>query len=380
MKIIKRIVIAQHERGLFLKNRNIEGMLEPGIYTFFDIFNRIEVKIFDLNKPLFIDSNEDVLIKQHPALCEQYFQLIELERDEVGLVYRNKVFSDVLPPSTRQLYWKGFIDIRFERINIKNDFRLTDDKAALLSHMTDLTLARKLAAFIYVAEIKDHFVGLLIVDGKLVNTLQAGVYVYWRFNRSISVEQIDTRMQILEINGQEILSKDKVSLRINLSAAYQILDPVLARGASKDPVDYLYREIQFALRQALGLRTLDQILSDKALSEKEIFQYVAAKVSALGMTLRNAGIKDIILPGDMKEILNQVVQAEKSSQANVIKRREETAATRSLLNTAKLMEENPTLLRLKELEILEKVTEKVDRLTVFGGLDGVLNDTVKINV
>lgn len=92
------------------------------------------------------------------------------------------------------------------------------------------------------------------------------------------------------------------------------------------------------------------------------------------------GVKDVILPGDMKEILNQVVEAEKVAQANVIRRREETAATRSLLNTAKLMDDNPTLLRLKELEMLEKVTEKVDRLTVFGGLDGVLNDTVRISL
>lgn len=80
----------------------------------------------------------------------------------------------------------------------------------------------------------------------------------------------------------------------------------------------------------------------------------------------------------MKEILNRVVQAEKVAQANLIHRREETAATRSLLNTARLMDENPTLLRLKELETLEKVTEKIDKLTVYGGLDGVLNDVVRI--
>ena len=91
-------------------------------------------------------------------------------------------------------------------------------------------------------------------------------------------------------------------------------------------------------------------------------------------------IKDVILPGEMKEILNRVVEAEKVAQANLIKRREETAATRSLLNTARLMDENPTLLRLKELETLEKVTEKVDKLTVFGGLDGVLKDVVRIQV
>jgi len=64
----------------------------------------------------------------------------------------------------------------------------------------------------------------------------------------------------------------------------------------------------------------------------------------------------------------------------LIKRREETAATRSLLNTARLMDENPTLMRLKELETLEKVTEKIDKLTVFGGLEGVLKDVVRIQV
>jgi regulator of protease activity HflC (stomatin/prohibitin superfamily) len=90
------------------------------------------------------------------------------------------------------------------------------------------------------------------------------------------------------------------------------------------------------------------------------------------------GIKDLILPGEMKEILNQVVQAEKAAQANVIRRREETSATRSLLNTAKLMEGSPVLLRLKELETLEKVTEKIDKLTVFGGLEGVLQGLVRI--
>ena len=109
-----------------------------------------------------------------------------------------------------------------------------------------------------------------------------------------------------------------------------------------------------------------------------MFGYAAAQVEGLGLSLEAVGVKDIILPGDMKAILNQVEEAQKVSEANVIRRREETAATRSLLNTAKLMDDNPTLLRLKELEMLEKVTEKIDQITVYGGLDGVLNELVKI--
>jgi regulator of protease activity HflC (stomatin/prohibitin superfamily) len=82
----------------------------------------------------------------------------------------------------------------------------------------------------------------------------------------------------------------------------------------------------------------------------------------------------------MKTILARVVEAERAAQANVIRRREETAATRSLLNTARVMEDSPIALRLKELDALEKVTEKIDKISVFGGLDGVLRDLVKIRV
>ena len=94
--------------------------------------------------------------------------------------------------------------------------------------------------------------------------------------------------------------------------------------------------------------------------------------------MESIGVKDIILPGDMKELLGRVVEAEKAAQANVIRRREETNATRSLLNTAKVMESNAVALRLKELETLEKVTEKVGNLSVYGGLDGVLNELVRL--
>jgi len=80
----------------------------------------------------------------------------------------------------------------------------------------------------------------------------------------------------------------------------------------------------------------------------------------------------------MRALAKEPVQADKAAPANIIRRREETNATRSALNTAKLIEDNPILMRLKELEALEKVTEKIDKLTVFGGLDGVLNQLVKL--
>lgn len=380
MKLFKRYVIAEYQRGLVINEGSLERILEPGVYRIFNPFGRIEVKLYDITQESFDYPQFDVLAERHPQLVERYFQVTELKDNEVGLVYRKDVLSDVLAPGSRLIYWNSPVDIRVEVINLDEGFELSADKAKMLARIRNVTLARKLSNFLYISEVADEFLGLLIVDGKLTQTLTAGLYVFWTFNRSIKVEQVDTRVQSMEVSGQEILSSDKVTLRINLSAAYQVSDPVKARSAFKDWNDYLYRELQFGLRQAIAVRSLDELLSDKGVLDQEVYRYVREKVTEQGIEVRNVGIKDVILPGDMKDILNQVVEAEKASQANIIKRREETAATRSLLNTARLMDQNPTLLRLKELEVLEKVTEKVDRMTVFGGLEGVLKDTVRINV
>ena len=146
----------------------------------------------------------------------------------------------------------------------------------------------------------------------------------------------------------------------------------------KDPLDHLYKEVQFGLRGAVGTRTLDALLEDKEVIDKSVADYLKARFTSLAIAVKSVGVKDIILPGDMKELLGKVVEAEKVAQANVIRRREETNATRSLLNTAKVMESNAVALRLKELETLEKVTEKIGTISVYGGLDAVLNDLVRM--
>jgi regulator of protease activity HflC (stomatin/prohibitin superfamily) len=114
------------------------------------------------------------------------------------------------------------------------------------------------------------------------------------------------------------------------------------------------------------------VLAEKVDLDDTVSVQVRREMEAYGVQVSAIALKDIILPGDIRDILNQVVTAEKQAQANLIRRREETAATRSLLNTAKLMEDNPLLIRMKELETLEKVAEKVEKLDVFGGLKSLL--------
>jgi len=375
---MKRITIAQYERGLLFRNRSFETVMEPGVYWLFDPLSRTEIKVYDVAVAEFEHPRVDVLIAEARALIERYLMIVELGDREVGLVYKNDRLVSVLPPGKRQLYWRGPIAVRVVVKDISRDITLDADTARILVRAGGGSGMN--SAAIGSVEVPDTAVGMMIADGELRDVLKPGLTAFWKFQRNIKVELVDLRLQTMEVAGQEILTRDKVSLRVNLTALWQVLDAVQARTRLVNFVEYVYKELQFALREAVGARSLDELLGDKGAFDREIASTVAGKLEGNGVVVRSVGVKDVILPGEMKVILNQVVEAEKVAQANLIRRREETAATRSLLNTARLMDDNPTLLRLKELETLEKVTEKIDKLTVFGGLEGVLKDVVRIQV
>lgn len=375
---VKRIVVAEHERALVYRDRRLQRVLGPGQYWLLGLPGQLKVELHDVSVPLFRAEQAEILMQTAGRLLAEDLQAVETAVMELALIYRKQRLVAVQGPSSNRQYWKQPLPLQVERVSVTADFELSREQREAVDSVVDPELARALGGLVLSADVADQNVGLLVVDGELNRVLAPGRHAFWRVGRSLQVEHMDQRVQAMEVSGQEILTRDKVSLRLNLVAQYRVSDPVRARTVLQRPVEWMYRELQFALRLAVAARDLDKLLESKDAVDREVFQSVADKAAANGFELCSAGLRDVILPGDMREILNQVVQAEKAAQANVIKRREETAATRSLLNTAKLMDENPTLLRLKELETLEKVTDKVDRLTVFGGLDGVLKDTVRI--
>ncbi|OQW94922.1 MAG: hypothetical protein BWK79_04295 [Beggiatoa sp. IS2] len=378
MVIFRQFIVRKHEQGLLFKNGDFQKFLEPGTYHFFDPLWKMQVSLYDLSVPEFVHPLADFLVKHQVDAIAQYFTVVELNDQQIALIYKNGRLADILLPATRTLYWKGVIDVTTKIVDISEDFVIPPAQAALLVRTSDKILLQRVRDTVYSKEIPEHHVGLLTVDGQHLKLLSPGLHAYWQSNRHINIELWDTRLQETEVSGQEILTKDKVSLRINLTANYFIRDVLRVTSLLPRPVEYLYKELQFGLRAAVGTRTLDELLENKHHLDELVFTYVRDKTADFGIEIKNVGIKDIILPGEMKTILNKVVEAEKAAQANLIKRREETAATRSLLNTAKVMEDNPTALRLKELEMLEKVTEKIGNISVFGGLEGLLKELVKI--
>jgi regulator of protease activity HflC (stomatin/prohibitin superfamily) len=313
----------------------------------------------------------DFLVRERPAIVERYFVVVETKDSELAVIYADYKLFRVIGPGKRVLLWKDAASFHVDLFNVETEPEVPARLVAPLERLGRESL-------VTFTTVEENRAGLLYLNNKLIRVLTAGRYGFWAVTNSPRVEAIDLRRQTADVNGQEILTRDKVSIRVNISAEYQVIDPVAARTNVRDYAEFLYRLLQLLVRSNLGTKTLEEILAAKTEVDGAVEAAVRAEMDGIGVRVGAVAIKDIVLPGDMREILNQVVSAEKQAQANLIRRREETAATRSLLNTAKLMEDNPILVRLKELETLEKLMEKVDRVSVSNGFTGLLDDLVQL--
>jgi len=351
MRIVR---INKWQKGLVFKNGSYNRMIVEGTYW---IGFSEEVISYSMAAPFMAPCELNILLKD--AALAAALHVVEVKDNEIVLKYDNGNFSTVLTPG-RYAFWKGLIGYKFDVINL--------DSAEVISGVDKLILLRReVMPYVRIFNVESYEKGLLIVNGKLERELESGTFYFWKNAISVAVLKADMRQLQVEIAGQEILTKDKAALRINFYAQYKIASVKKVLLENKDCEKQLYYLLQLALRAFIGSVTLDELLDKKENANDFVTSAVIEKAAEMGISISGCGIRDIILPGDVKDIMNQVLVAEKKAQANTIMRREETASTRSLLNTAKLMEDNAMLFKLKEMEYVEKIADKINSISVSGG-------------
>jgi regulator of protease activity HflC (stomatin/prohibitin superfamily) len=369
----KTLTVKDGERALLTRSGQLAGVLAPGRHRLFDPFHRLTAETFSVVRTEFPAERYAVLKAARPDLAAELFEAIETKANEIAIVSLDGRPVQLMTPWQVRVYWKVAARVDAERIDV------TDDPRVDMRHLA--MIERNRATVITEAVVENHEAGLLYVEGRLTERLAPGRHAFWITGRKIEVKRLDLRPQAIEITAQEMLTKDRIALRVTLTAFRRIVDPERVVATVPDVDAWLYRLVQFAIREAVASRTLDEVLSAKADLDAELRDYVRARIAESGVEVTELGVKDVILPGEIRELVNKVVEAERVAKANLIRRQEETAATRSLLNTAKLMEDNPLLLRLKELESLERLVEKVGRIDLHAGdgqgLDALLTRLVR---
>ena len=360
--MIQRYIIRPDELGLLFRDGAFQRVLESGRGWMFDPRGRWRLEIVSQRQVLFAHDQLDEMIKAD-ALKDRAL-VLDLRDWQRALVWIDGRFSMILGAGLYAL-WSTMRDVRVEVVDARSA-RFEHDELSIISRSVGA------AEHLEIWDVSRDQAGVLFVDGRFVEVLEAGRYAFWRGMATASVIDMDLREQTVDVGGQDLMTADKVSLRVNATVSFRVSDPRLAVSASDNYVQALYRATQLALREVVGLRELDAFLADKDAVASDALQRLQQRAAEIGLTVAEFGIRDIILPGDMKELMNRVTEAKKAAEANLIARREETAAMRSQANTAKLLEANPVLMRLRELEVLEKVASSSNLQVVLG--DGGLGD------
>ena len=364
---IKRIRIRSYETGFYLLDREFQGLLDTGRYWFADPLGRVAVDVVSRRAPWIDHVDLDVIVKA--GALDGRAEIIDLKDHQRALVWIDGRFDRVLEPGLHAL-WNDLREVKVE---------VVDAAAVRFDHPQANVVARwaEVARVFDLVKIDPGFSGVYFRDGVYQSVLAPGSYLLWKGMARVKVFHVDRRERVMDVAGQEIMTADKVTLRLNALVCYRITDAHKSVAVVDDCAQAVYREAQLALRAVIGGCSLDDLLGEKDKVAAGLEDGLRQRVGGFGVEILHLGIRDVILPGEMKALLNKVIEARKAADANLIMRREETAAMRSQANTARLLDSNPTLMRLRELDLLEKIAGN-SKLNVVLGEKGLADRIVNL--
>lgn len=359
---MKKLIVKAQEIAISYKNGDIRNVYVAGEYRigYFE-----DVTIYQRGTMYQAPIHMDIAL-QNKDLCT-VVDIVDVKEAEIVAMFYNGILQSILKTG-QHVFFRNVVDYTYQLIDL-SQYRISETiDATLINH-------KLMAPYLRTFTVEAYQKGILFVDGKFTNIVEPGQYNFFINPIMLHIAKVDTRTMAMDLSGQEILSKDKAQLRMNFTLQYKVVDILKYMVENKEAEKQLYTAAQLAMRTIVGRLSIDELLEDKDHLNTQLLENTKEAAAALGVQVFSCGIKDIILPADIKNILHQVLIAEKKAQANIVTRREETASTRSLLNTAKLMEENAMLFKLKEMEYVEKIAEKINTISLSG--NGQIVDQLK---
>ena len=263
------VTVKDGERAILKRDGRFERVLEPGRHRLFDPMRTLTADVYQVVRTEFRLDDYNVLKAARPDLASALFETVETQAGELAVVSFDGRPVHLVGPWSTRVFWKVATRVGVERIDVASDPKVQPRHLAMVS--------RERNAYLLEPVIENHEAGLLYVEGRLVERLAPGRHSYWTVDRKVEVKRLDLRPQAVEITAQEMLTKDRISLRVTLTALRRIVDPERVAAAIEDADGWLYRLVQFAIREAAAGRTLDEVLSAKGALDAELRAYVRAR-------------------------------------------------------------------------------------------------------
>lgn len=207
--------------------------------------------------------------------------------------------------------------------------------------------------------------GLFYRKGKFEKVLEAGRYRLSRFQRA-KIVVVDVRRATAHITNQKLLTSDQITVALNISADYEIEDVATATHRVTNYSNQLHEDVQLTARNIVGSVTVDELMQNRVAINAQLLVAIAPVAAEYGIRVVGVAVKDVILTPKIRDLLMKEAEAKRVAQAMLIGAREEVAAMRALANAAKLAQENPALLRLRELEVARDFARSSGNTVVMG--------------
>ncbi|MCB9778597.1 MAG: slipin family protein [Alphaproteobacteria bacterium] len=359
--MFRTLSISRLERVALIRDGVFERLLGPGVFRFWTLGSVVELVKYE------VDAVARQLEPTDPVPAElPGARLFEVSGRQVAILSWGGVDRQLLTAGRWRLW---------EQEGLAPSVRTYDFDARPVALADDdrLQLGQRFAWEEASASTAGQFALVLLRDGVPVEVLSPGRYRTWK-GGPWELSAVDLGIQLVEPAAQDIVTRDEIPVRVKPAASWRVTDPLAMAEQTRDVAPLVYAAVQRALREVLAAYALDELTAARSdLSDALRDRAVAALPEGLPIALSQVWVKDIVLPGEVRDIVRQVTVAKKQAEAQAIRRREEVAATRQLANTAKLLEQSPVLLRLKELEamgeLIGQLSGKIDKLVLVGGDD-----------
>lgn len=192
--------------------------------------------------------------------------------------------------------------------------------------------------------------------GKFYMTKGPGLIVLIPFIDKI--ERVDMRVLTINVDKQEIITKDNVTVNVDAIAFFRVVDAERAVIKVEEYITATTWLAQTTLRSVLGQVELDELLAERDAINKKIQEIIDRQTDPWGIKVVSVEVKDVILPESMKRAMARQAETERDRRAKVINAEGEFQAAKRLVEAGEMMEKTPTALQLRFLQTMSEISEE----------------------
>jgi regulator of protease activity HflC (stomatin/prohibitin superfamily) len=192
-----------------------------------------------------------------------------------------------------------------------------------------------------------------------------GPGLFWIIPMIERIRVVDTRTMTVDVERQETITRDSVTIKVNAVLWYRVSDPVKSVIAVKRHGSAVYQAALTTLRNIIGQHELDEVLKERDAINATLLKIVDGATDPWGIKVEMVEMKDVEIPPAMQRAMAREAEAVREKRARIIKAQAEQEASEKLSEASRQIMEHPAALELRRLQMISEVGAEHNTTTIM---------------